>query len=268
VSTSFRIVAVAALTLAATSLMPAKDAMAQSKTAQGYVRLEPIESSAPQNDHPAQIRAGELRGALASIRIKGSTLSTGGAVFDDKELADIVPNIAAALSKAGPAEDVTFAVFGRHGVFGEHSPATVTSGRVFVQGGQLNVILGLMQTRYEDVYSSGAVELKSGQRARRVEQAWQASAEPATVVDKRGDWLRFDVSQLASLAKPAETAKEARPGEAARPAAESAPQKPAAADTRYQEIQSRLKVLDRLKADGLITEDEYRERRRAILQSL
>ena len=52
------------------------------------------------------------------------------------------------------------------------------------------------------------------------------------------------------------------------PAAAAAPQKPAAADPRYEEIQARLRTLERLKAEGLITEEEYRERRRAILQSL
>ncbi len=41
-----------------------------------------------------------------------------------------------------------------------------------------------------------------------------------------------------------------------------------ATDSRYQEIESRLSALNRLKANGLITEEEYSERRRAILQGL
>jgi len=43
---------------------------------------------------------------------------------------------------------------------------------------------------------------------------------------------------------------------------------PVAGDSRYREIQERLRTLERLKADGLITEEEYRDRRRAILEGL
>jgi len=266
-----RIVAVAAMALAVASggLLTAKDAMAQGKPLRTFVRLDANESGAPQNDHPARIGAGELRTALASMRVSHSG-GGEGPVFDDKEMGEIVPQIATLLGTARPAQDVTFGVVGHHGLFGQFSPRTVTTGRVFVQGGQLNVILGIVQTRYEDTYPTpgGPVELKPGQRARRVEQHWQASAETAALVDNRGDWLRFNVAQLAAPAKPAEPAREARPAEAARAPVEAAPPKPTTADARYEEIQSRLRALDRLKADGLITEEEYRERRRAILQSL
>jgi hypothetical protein len=195
-------------------------------------------------------------------------LKLGGAVFDDTELSEVVPGIAAALAKAGPTQDVTFAVFGRHGAFGENSPATVTTGRVFLQAGQLNLILGLVQTRYEDVGFGGTVELIPGQRARRIAQTWSLSAEPARFMDKRSDWMQFDVARLASLPRDAEPIQERRAVLPARPSAEAVLPKTDATDPRYQDIQSRLKTLERLKSEGLITEDEYRERRRAIVQSL
>jgi hypothetical protein len=46
------------------------------------------------------------------------------------------------------------------------------------------------------------------------------------------------------------------------------PGTPPAVDSRVQEIENRLRTLDRLKADGVIKEEEYNERRRAILQGL
>lgn len=259
-----RYVAIGLLVLFATGLLPASVARAQARPEAGFVRLEPIESRAAPNEHPTQVSADLLRAALASIRQRGSLLTLGGTVFDDTELAYIAPSIAAAIGKASPSQDITFAVFGRHGPFGENSPATVTTGRVFVQAKQLNIILGLVQTRYEEVGFSGAVTLTPGLRARSIAPTSVMAAEPAKLVDKRGDWVLFDLTQAVSRPKPADPVNEPRPASA--PAA--VPPKSDAAEARYQDIQSRLKALDRLKTEGLITEDEYRERRRAILQAI
>jgi hypothetical protein len=258
------------LMLAATCLLPATDALAQGGPGKGFVRLEPVERGAPPNDHPATIEPDVVRAILASIRFRESTFSAGAPVFDDKELDEIVSSISAALDRAGRDQDVTFAVFGRHGFFGRNSPATATSGRMFVQGGQVNVIIGLAQRRYEDVNlgTTGPVELQPGLRARRVEHTWQLSVAPGTGVVQRDDWLRFDPARVPTAA----TAAASKPAEPTKPVAAPAPapalQKPATADPRFEDVRARLKTLERLKAEGLITEEEYRERRRAILQSL
>ncbi len=267
---SVRYLVAAFVALGAAGLLPVHDAAAQ-PAGRGFVRLDPIEDKAAPNGHPAPIAEDLLRAALAAVRTGASLSRTTEPVFDEKELGEVVPKLAAALGRASPAQDASFAVFGHHGNFGENSPATVTTARVFVEGRQLNLIFGLVQARYDDGSFSGPVELTPGRRARPVGNTWALGAEGAKTRERRSDWLVFDLASLGSLPKPAEAAQEARPP--ARPAAAASPApipaaKPDAADARYQEIQSRLKTLDRLRADGLITEDEYRERRRAILQSI
>jgi hypothetical protein len=248
------------------------------KLREGFVRVERIERNAPLNDHPAMIAADALRAALASVQVSGIQLGGDIPVFDDKELSDIARPLATALNKAAPAEDVTFAVLGKHGLFGDRSPTTATTGRVFVRGGQLNVVLGVVQTRYQDV-NQPPIALTPGQRAGRVETVWRASSAAARKVAQRDDWLQFDLAGLGELAAAAQTGRApagATPGStptpATAPAAAAAPgtaAAPAASeDARYQEIKSKLRTLDRLRADGVITEEEYRARRNAILQSL
>jgi putative oligomerization/nucleic acid binding protein len=215
----------------------------------GYVRIERIEAGAPDNAHPFNIPEDVLRQALASLELEGR-LTPVTPVFDDEELAEIVPHLSAALAKAAPKEDVTFAVTGRHGTFGAHSPRTVTTGRLFVRERQLNVVFGLVHQPYEQRYQEsplgpGALSFPPGSRAYRSEGFWKLAPKAGHLADKRVDWVMLDTSR-------------------AGPAAPVAP----SADSRYEEIQNRLSVLNRLKADGLITEEEYGERRRAILQGL
>lgn len=248
------------LSLLVMSVLVATSLPARARTEPGFVRLEPIERSATRNDHPAAIATNLIRGALSGIRIEG-LMKSADPVFSDTELTKIAPEIATTLGNAKPDQDVTFAVLGRHGTFGENSPVTVTTGRVFVEAGGLNVILGRIHSRYEDLDFGRTVSLTPGQRGKRIAPVGTLVAESAGAVKKRGDWLRFDLAQLA--------AAPTRPtAQMSGPATDVAPQTPDATELRHSEIQSRLKLLDRLKADGLITEDEYRERRRAILQSI
>jgi len=177
-------------------------------------------------------------------------ISPAKPVFTDEELTEIVPHLSAALAKSAPKEDVTFAVIGRHGSFGDHSPPSVTTGRLFVRERELNVVFGLIHQPFEQRYQEselgpGALLFPPGSRAYRSEGFWKLVPKAGQLADKRVDWVMLDTPGLGRIG----------------PAAP-------AADSRYQEIQNRLSVLNRLKADGLITEEEYGERRRAILQGL
>lgn len=229
----------------------------QYRTDYSFVRLERIEPGAADNAHPVAVSAGTLRQALAKLNVKGTVNRGGNPVFNNEELTEIAPHLSAALAKAGPKEDVTFAVSGDHGPLGANSPPTATTGRIFAQDGRLNIIFGRVHEDYEtrDLNLFTKVFLP-GSRARQIESGWTMLPENAGVVDKRTDWVTLDASALAAASQ-----KEKTEGSAAPPA-------PAAADSRYQEIQNKIKTLDRLKADGLITEEEYRERRKAILQGI
>ena len=220
----------------------------QYRTEYGFVRIERIEPGAPDNAHPFSVSVDTLRQTLASLKVEGTTSRKAVPVFTGEELEEIVPHLAAALAKAGPKEDVTFAVTGKHGAFGEYSPRTVTTGRVFVHAALLNVIFG----RVHETYERGAATslFTPGSRAHRIESGWNIVPGSARLADNRSDWVMFDVKTLPAP-------KEKTEGNTATPS-----------DSRYQDIKNKLGALDRLKADGLITEDEYRERRRAILQGI
>lgn len=213
-----------------------------------FVRLERIEAGAPDNSHPFGISVEALRQTLADLQVKGSISTDAVPMFTDAELLEIVPHLVGALAKAGPKEDVTFAVTGKHGFLGRYSSNSVTTGRLFAHGRQLNVIFGLAQELYEDAELGPASSFPRGSRADRPDRVWRIVPKGGHLAGQRLDWVMLD------------TAATPAPGA-------NAPATPAA-NSRYQEIENRLRVLDRLKANGLITEGEYEERRRAILQGL
>ena len=249
-----------------------------------FVRIEQIEHGAPPNDHPATLRPDQVRLALASVREKNAQVfGADEPVFDAVELDEIATPLAAALAAATPAQDVTFAVIGSHGLFGERSPPTATTGRAFIRGASLNIVFGLVGSAYESIDISGTRnQVAPGQRNVRVEYGWTLTAPGAQLVDARGDWLAFDIAGLsqaaarsampaaahvapvAPVAPPA--AVDSRPASQAVPAPAPAPR--TAEESRYQDVATKLRILDRLHADKLVSDEEYRERRRAILQGL
>ena len=221
-----------------------------------YVRLIPIEAGAPANSHPFVISADQLHQLLAGIKVDDASLAGRAPVFLEEELQTIVPPLVSALSKAGPNQDVAFAVTSHRGVFGSYSPKSITTGRLFANADSLNVIFGLMQQRVD----SGALDYSGvtpaaipGARSRRLEVGWKIEPGSAHLHEKRGDWLVFDRSAI--------------PPAAVLPSAGSATEA-GTIDHKAKEIESRLQVLDELKKRGAITEPEYLERRRAILQEL
>ena len=222
----------------------------------GYVRIERIETGAPDNDYPFDISPDALSRLLASLEVKGGEKTGAAPLFNDEELKEFVPYLVAALAKARPKEDVCFAVVGKHGPLGSYSPPSVTTGRLFARDGHLNVILGLVQEHFEgpDVgfVDSLTPRLPPGSRLQASNTGWKLLPKGGRLADGRSDWIALDTP-------PPPAARQQPPGTAPTPAT---------ADSRYQEAQSRLIALDRLKADGLITQQEYDERRRAILQGL
>ncbi len=222
----------------------------QYQTQYAFVRIERIEPGAPDNAHPFAVSVDALRQALANLEVEGSSI-LGKAVpmFTGEELEEIVPQLVAALAKVGPKEDVTFAVTGEHGLL-DLSPKMFTTGRVFAHAARLNVIFGWVHESYETRQPGAHTSLFTpGSRARRIENIWSIVPGGARLADNRSDWLMFDATALLVW-------KDKTGGSAATPA-----------DSRDQEIKNKLRTLDRLKADGLITEEEYRERRSAITTS-
>jgi hypothetical protein len=239
-----------------------------------YVRIETREPGSAENQHPLTVGADAIRAALAQVQI-GS--AKPDALFNEEELAEIAPPLAQALGQATAAQDVAFAVAGNHGGFGPLSTKSVTTGRIFQQGGALNIIFGLIRQDFEGQLRGAGylIPFEPGQRAKPVSTGLRLQAAQAT--QQRADWLKFGAlpAVAAPAAKPAapvaapaavtapQTAPSAAPATAAPPAV-AAPA-PANSDQLYRQTAERLKALQKLKDDGLITEKEYAEKRKAIL---
>lgn len=232
------------------------------RTDDDFVRLAAIEPGAPPNSHPFAISASRLNGLLAGVHVRRAVAIGRAAAFSKEELEIIVPPLVSALSKAGPNQDVTFAVTGRRGLFGSASPRTVTTGRLFARGGSLNLIFGLMQERLDPStfgYEAPGTAITPGARSRRIgDTIWKIEPGRGEFHGERGDWLVFDRSAIPSA-----------------PVIQAAPPMPDAGTkvggevpAKAQEIENRLRVLDELRKRGVITEQEYLERRRAILEQL
>lgn len=224
------------------------------KEGSGFVRVENIEPGAPDNAHPFTVSQYGLRQLLAKLKVKGTLSADPKPVFTDAELDEFIPHLVSALAKAGPKQDVTFASAGMHGYFGVFSPKSMTTARMFVHDQRLNLIIGVAHER--DVgegwstTAGAAQQLTPGSRARRVELGWSLDFAGAQLAsDKRSDWVTFNVDTIPA-------------------AAPAAPGATPSVDSRYREIDDKLKVLDQLKANGRITEEEYREQRRKILQGI
>ena len=246
-----------------------------------FVRIERIEPEASENTHPFEVPIDTLRQWLASIKFKDAP------VFNSDELDVIAPYLTVALAKASPREDVTFALTGRHGLFGKVSPKTVTTARIFARDHRINMIFGeLHETFGLELQGSDILQpFIPGKRAKRIESHWELTSGMGQLATAdRPDWLSFDTARIGTAIELTE-----------KPAADT-PVKPVVAPTaelksepiskqimepastgskvgseierRTEQINLRLSVLNRLKESGAITEEEYREKRRAILQEL
>jgi pyruvate/2-oxoglutarate dehydrogenase complex dihydrolipoamide acyltransferase (E2) component len=238
-----------------------------------YVRIETREPGASENQHPVTVSIDSMRALLAQIQLGGSKPEP---LFNEDEISEIAPPLVQALSQATAAQDVSFAVTGLYGGFGPLAVRSVTTARVFQQGGELNMIFGLVRQEFEGQLRAAGylIPFEPGQRAKALGALKVASPGAA---EQRGDWLKFGVIPAAVAAPAARPAAPAAAPAIAPPVAAPAQTAPAAApppapiaappaaDQLYKQTAERLKALQKLKDDGLITEKEFADKRKAIL---
>lgn len=218
------------------------------------IRLAPKESGAPDNDQPVALNAEGLRAQLGAVQavVRGRP----EALFGADELQELVCPLAEALSVAGPGEDVLLLSTSRRdaGVLG--TPYGITA-RLFVQGQVLNLVVHDARLDFFNVYRGTKVlpTFVYGSRA----AAGADTIRSAGTSSRRADWLVFP------LGAPAPTLVPAVPP-ALRPAAAAPARVPEAGF--YDAQAERLRGLKRLRDQGLISEDEYQQKRREILQAL
>jgi hypothetical protein len=246
-----------------------------------WVRLEPRDDpSAPVNDHPAQLSAVVITSALAAILVKEDDQSE--AIFTPDETQLLGDLLSRALAQAGADQDVTFRSTGTRSLGGKIlKGVSINSGRVFQQGGKLNVIFGDVhaKAKKKTVYGQWDQDFtkpRPASRAKAAKHDWALVAPPgAELQQSRDDWLVFNSAQLAATAAaaapaPPAAASAAPPVAGTRPAAPAAatPPMPAAGLSPEADMERRLRALKDLHDQGLITDEAYKAKVEEILSIL
>ena len=238
------------------------------------IRLVPREPDSQVNQHPVEIKREVLRQQLSQVRFTlGSTYQP---LFTSDEVSELIEPLTQALGNAGPGDDVLLLSSARRGDAVLFQPVAVTA-RLFVRGGSLQFIVNDARFEFYNNYvgSRKQPEFTYGSRTRTGKAVLQS--ESANTV--RPDWLAIPLTvgsaPTAGVAPiPTTTAPPSPTPAVATPAAPAAaaapvvplprPRDPGFAD----EVEQRLVTLKRLRDRGLISEDEYQQKRREILQLL
>ena len=242
------------------------------------VELVPIEAGAAPNQHPIRVTAEALRWQLGGIRttVDGKNM----ALFAADEINDLAEPLAQAFAAAGPGDDVVLISSSRRGASFLTNVTAVTA-RLFVQDSGLQLIVSEVRQEFVRDYIASRSEPKFvyGSRLR----ASKANVTNSSATNTRPDWLVLGTSlpgtapaaALPAVVSPAIAAPAAAPvvapvGAAVRPAVPAAP--PSAAAPALEPLQTeaehRLATLKRLRDRGLISEEEFQEKRKDVLKQL
>lgn len=237
-----------------------------------YVRIERAEDGAAPNLHPLDITEEDLARMLSTVRLGTKPL------LDKDDLDEIVPHLVVALGQATAQQDVSFAVAGKHSAFGLFAARDVTTGRLFNTADGLQLIVGLAHRPFEDQFKARGtvIPFEPGRRAAPLAGAVTLKVAASAGSLQRADWVVLRPAATAQAPAPA-TMPATVPAPAAKAAPAAAPSglspvQPAAsatpADARFREISERLKTLERLRDSGLITPQEYEQKRKQVLDGL
>jgi putative oligomerization/nucleic acid binding protein len=216
-----------------------------------YLQLQPAEPGAS-NAQPAAVSAERMRFLLASVQVKEGT---GKLVplFAGSEVERLAGPMADGLRRAGAHQDLVFFSSERRGE-GLFAPRLAVAGRVFYANDALQLIIGAARLDFADQLRASNVMPPFSFGARGMPGPVEASAANAShpADGQRGDWLIWRTA-----AEPA-----------AAPQRGAAEDRPAQDDRFFQKQEQRLRVLQRLREQGLITDQEYQEKKQEILREL
>lgn len=219
------------------------------------------EAGAAPNQQPATIAPETLRQLLAPARLVVGKNTVP--LFHPEELSELIESLSEALAVAGPGDDLLLLSTHRRGEGILRTPTGLTA-RLFVQGDALNLIVNDARRDFVNAYIGSRIPptFSFGSRTTPGQVALQ---DPGATV-KRADWLAIPLQRAAAapVAAPAVVLPPAAPAAQAAPVPAPRAAAPASAD----EIERRLLTLKRLRERGLISEDEYQQKRREILQAL
>jgi hypothetical protein len=224
-----------------------------------FVRIETLEPGAEPHQHPLSITQTQMKNALQRVRIDAADAAP---LLNDEAMDKIAAPLAQAMSRATADQEVSFAVAYKPTGFGRLMSRRVTTGRLYQDADGLHLIIGLLQTPFEDklLATGHRIAFTPGSRQHRIQEGWSLGSDDLVThpVTGRDDWVRIDPMVWSD---PAPTGE-----------AESAPQQPTASQAgqtdRYRSLEERLEVLKKLRDKGLISEEAYQQKSRQILEDL
>jgi hypothetical protein len=243
-----------------------------------WVRLERQDGSGTPNEHPSQIAPSDLVSFLSSLSVDEDGDVTP--VFASDEAQTVSDWIARGLAQAHPDQDITFRTTGTRPLSGRLlKSAKVNSGRVFVQGGKLNLILGEVHGSYKkrSVYGQWEEDfsdLRSASRSAEEKHDWRVVVPAGVDLQttngtERGDWLVVATERLATVtASPTQPAPPGAGAPTAPPPVSAAPSQATVPPAAEADLERRLRAVKDLHDKGLITDDIYRAKVEEILSVL
>lgn len=271
-----------------------------------YVHLVAIEKDAALNNHPISLDPVEVEQALASLQLwtKGGVFRDEQSlpVYSKGQASTIARYLVDALSKAAPNEDVTFNVRSYADVLlSVGREREWTTGRVFYKDGKLNLIVGEYQKRIDKGKKNveGSFGVVDDFRDINFDIAGRRSKGhmPGRIVNTAGvelgdsgrsDWVAIEVLKAAKAYRDAQTPVAARKEEEkvrneaakltlerremreemARMRKEMKAMQESGAGNKAQSLEERLAKLQQLLDKGLITSDDFKRRKAAILEEI
>jgi hypothetical protein len=243
-----------------------------------YVQLDVAGST---NQQPVIFNADQLNKLLGQFykRVGDKEPSP---YFSQDEISRIIKRMVTIFAKSKPNEDIEFGTsFNDSGSF--LIPRKLNAGRLFVENGQLNLIIGMCAEEQDISYQQfwGKYrELEHGSRLKPVDKLGCELLEGNNTqrVNNRTDWIRLNINaSLTSNAVPMflTNSKSLTFGTGVLPVASgiSAPAPSVTTQAKVQatpasESEERLITLKNLHEKGLITDTEYEQKRAAVLKGL
>jgi hypothetical protein len=226
------------------------------------------------NDQPAMFSSDQLRAMLNELQFVEAGKEKPLPVFNEPEREILVELLREGLSTAGPQEDVTFAVIGQFPtLFGLAKERKVTTGRVFSAQGKLNIIFGIVHREINDKEDRRLAPFTPGSRSRtaKLEGRLSIPADERAAAMKRADWLTLSPKSMPAVpSKPVVSPLMTDQPEPQPPTTNrrDGMNRQATPTKQGKSAGERIKILNELKDEKLITDDEYRSKRLEILNEL
>lgn len=212
--------------------------------------------------HPITLEADQLSAALSRVQARSGETGEVIDLFPEKNRKELAKRLAKELRSLSPNQELHLVSFRHIGTFFS-GQRNASAARTFMESGRLNLIFGQIDLFFSEFRDPDRPIPPMGSRKRAASLKGRIiPTGGVSFVDGRNDWVALDLDRveplLPAVAPSVDGAGEA-PG-AKSPKAVIVPQE--------KSIEEKLKILKNLRNRELITEQEYVEKKRQILDDL